>query len=269
VEALARYRYLTVGQLGTLGLRDAKGVRAWLHDLWRAKIIHRQEFRGGVEEGRLPNAHWLTPKGAKLFLEATGEDVKAPAGGLVSFRHVWHRMLTVDAFIAADQWADATGQARPQLASYMTARPGAEPTGFVMPDGTRAVADGILRMADTAGNRRVYVVEAYCSRHGGGRSTYPRAKLEGYVLAGRSDAFDTALGIGHDERAALVLVVCDTPALKDRLLRTLPERPGLPPLAARQGTSTWARLLFKSADELSDFGRSWARVDGSVADLPS
>ncbi len=259
LEALARYKYLTIGQLVALGAGDEKTVRVRLGELLTAKAISRQEWRLGPGVGRLPNVHWLTVKGARAVAEATGQPAHGMRGRELSAHHAWHRMLTVDALVAADRWADGVGQARPEFSTYMH-----RPARLALA-GKEATPDAVLRGTDTAGNGRVYVLEIYCSHYSEGRSTFATSQLEHYVLAGDVDEFDAALGIPPDGKAARVLVVCDTADLRDRLVRTLPRRDGLP----GQESPAWARLHFKAADELADFGRGWWRVDGSHVALPS
>lgn len=264
LEALGRYRFLTIAQLVTLGAGDEKTIRTRLSDLKTAKLIDRQEFRLGPSAGRLPNVHWLTPKGAQYVAEATGETIEAARPREIKASHAWHRMLTVDTLMAADAWADASGQSRPEFSSYMQRQARSAPTALPLA-GKDAIADGILRLTDSAGQQRVYVLEVYCSAYSEGRSTFPVTQLEHYILAGQSDDFDNALHIPPTGKAGRVLVVCDTVELRDRLLRTLPKRDGLPPLESQ----TWARMHFKAAQDLGDFGIAWHKVDGGLVPLPS
>jgi hypothetical protein len=64
---------------------------------------------------------------------------------------------------------------------------------------------------------------------------------------------------------ARILVVCDTMELQNRVIKSLPKRPGMPPLEAK----VWGRFLFKTADELADFGSGWRKVDGEAVNLPT
>ncbi|MGE6786709.1 hypothetical protein ACQKGL_29790, partial [Ensifer adhaerens] len=76
---------------------------------------------------------------------------------------------------------------------------------------------------------------------------------------------DEALKIPADGKAARILVVCDTPELRDRLVRRLPERPGMPP----RDRPVWERFRFKAANELREFGRDWHTVAGNRVALPT
>jgi hypothetical protein len=263
MEALARYRFLTITQLVRLGAGEEKGVRTRLQDLLTAKLIDRQESRLGPSAGRLPNVHWLTTKGARFLSEATGETVVAPLPRALTPMHLWHRMLTIDTLIACDAWAERSGQERPVITSYMQ-RQGRNAQSEIGLMGKTAIADAIVRAVDGDGNGRVYVLEIYCSHYSDGRSIKPVTQLEPYVLTGMGNVLDEALGIPANGKAARVLVVCDSTELRDRLLRQLPDREGMPPLDHR----AWARFHFKSADELSDFGDGWHTVGGQHVSLP-
>lgn len=263
LEGLARYRFLTIAQLVRLGVGEEKGVRTRLQDLVTAKLVARQEFRLGPSAGRLPNVHWLTGKGARLVAESTGEAVEAPLPRELKPAHAWHRMLSIDALMACDAWADRTGQERPAVASYMQ-RHGRQAATEITLAGKTALADALVRVVDAAGASRLYVLEVYCSQYSEGRSSFPLEQLEPYVLTGMGNALDDALGIPADGKAARLLVICDTAELRDRLLRRLPERPGMP----SQDHRAWARFHFKAADELPNFGDGWHTVAGDRVCLP-
>ncbi|WP_176454367.1 replication-relaxation family protein [Sinorhizobium fredii] len=264
LEGLARYRFLTIQQLVRLGVGEEKGVRIRLQDLMTAKLIDRQEFRLGPSAGRLPNMHWLTPKGARFVAEAIGTPVEPPRAREINAAHAWHRMLVIDTLMACDTWAERTDQAWPVIRSYMQWRGNSPITGVALP-GKQAIADAILETTDAAGNCRVYVLEVYCSQYSEGRSSFPLEQLEPFVLAGMGNALDEALHIPANGKAGRILVVCDTVDLRDRLLRRLPERPGMPP-REHQG---WRRFHFKAADELHAFGADWHTVAGDRIALPA
>ncbi|NTB88044.1 replication-relaxation family protein [Agrobacterium tumefaciens] len=259
---LGRYKFLSISQLVQLRASDEKSVRTRLGDLLTAKMIDRQEFRLGPSAGRLPNIHWLTSKGAEFLEEMEGAAVSGTRSREVTAPHSWHRMLMVDTIMAADRWAETSGQSPLAFSTYMQRQGRTSPTSLKLGD-KNAEADGIFRLTDTAGHQRVYVVEVYCSNYSEGRSTFSVTQLEHYISSG-GEAFDDQLGLPKGGKAARVLVVCDTPQLRDRLLRTLPKREGMPPL----DRMTWQRLHFKAADELGDFGEGWHRIGGAKVGLP-
>ncbi|MBN9034344.1 MAG: replication-relaxation family protein [Rhizobiales bacterium] len=262
LDYLARYRFLTVSQLVRLGAGDEKNLRKRLKELETAGLIRLQEFRLGPSSGRLPNAHWLTAKGARLVSEANREQVEAPRVRGIKEKHWWHRMLTVDALIAADRWAATSNKESVGFQTYMQWKDTKPITGLDL-GSKAAIADAIFRATDTAGNHRVYVIEVYCSRYSEGVSSHPLEQMEPYVLAG--DQVDVSLNLGADDKAARVLIVCDTSDLRDRILRVMPQRKGMPP----SSSPTWGRFLLKAADELRDFGTGWHQFGEGLRDLPT
>lgn len=257
LESLARYRFLCIPQMLAAGAaRDEKTVRLRLADLERAELVGVQPFRLGRGGGTLHSLYWLTAKGAKR-LAGDGELPPFPKNPDVSsVAQYWHRRLTVDALIAADRWAVTTEQELSEVGSYMRKR-GAAVSAEIQ-------ADALLRVVGLDGVRRTYVLEVYRSTYSRGWPSNNFSKVERYLsLVG--DILDTALGVGTAEPSARVLVVCDTPELRDRMLRTLPARRSAPDASA----DTWQGLLFKSADEVGDFGNGWHQVAGEPSPLPT
>ena len=263
MEALARYRYLTKNQLLMVNGRDDKTLRDRLGGLVNGNFVKKREFRLGQGVGRLPNIYWLSALGGKWVKKAMGVEVKPPDGDEIKTSHVPHRILTVDCLIAADAWARRTGQSVPEFKTYMHFENRRVSTLLPLV-GKTAAPDIIFELEDTAENRRVYVLEVYCD--GADNSiNHPLKQLEPLVLAGHGRTLNDNLNIGENDKAAGILVVCDTLKMRDRLLLKLPLRAGMPPLEKR----IWNRILFKSADELVDFGNGWQKVDGSSVNLPA
>lgn len=259
LERLSRYRFLNVPQLLAAGAGDEKTVRTRLRELVQSEMIGVQPFSLGTGIGKLPSQYWLTASGAKLLESATGELPSFPVNPVLSPNHLTHRVITTNAMIAADRWAAETGQELPELRTYMV-KTGPDTWASSIP-ALKRHADAILQLTGADGRHRTYVVEVYYDRSG--KSATPAQKIEPYVLLGMVDEFDDALGIGKNEPAAKVLVICDTHQMRDRLVRSLPERQGMPDRAAE----TWGRFRFKAADELGDFGSGWLTVDGQVVSL--
>ena len=153
---LGRYKFLSIAQLVQLRASDEKTVRTRLADLLTAKMVDRQEFRLGPSVGRLPNIHWLTSKGAEFLQDMEGEPVSGTRSREVTAPHSWHRMLMVDTIIAAERWAEASGQSPLVFITYMQRQGRTSPTSLKLGD-KNAEADGIFRLTDTAGHQRVYV----------------------------------------------------------------------------------------------------------------
>lgn len=261
MTALARFRLLNVAQLLDVTGRDEKTLRTRLGQLVTASYVGCREFRLGQTGGRLPNIYWLTGKGSEWMRESMGGVPRPLDGRKLSITQTPHRTLVIDALIAADRWARSTGQALPTFRTYMEGRG----SRLELPAKT-ADADAILELRDTHENRRVYIVEVYCDYLDNANGK-PFEKLAPYITAGVTTALDVATGItpAPDAKGVMVLVICDSAKMRDRVIKGLPKREGLPPLDKR----TWQRFLFKSADELADFGAGWRRVDDSKVNLPS
>lgn len=259
LSVLARFKVLTVGQMLDATGRDEKTLRNRLRQLVSANFVGCREFRLGKTSGRLPNAYWLAPKGVKWVRDSLNMAARMSRREKMAISQASHRAFIVDALIAADRWARETGQSRPM---FRTCLEGGE--SRIELGSKTAIADAVVELDDTRGNRRVYVVEVYCD-YAHNATSKPYEKLAPYVVAGVGNALDNSLGIPPDGKAALVLVICDDASMRDRLVGRLPGRPGMPPLALK----VWQRFLFKSADEVGRFGEGWRRVDGSLITLPT
>lgn len=258
LSGLTRYRYLTVGQYLHRFGGDEKTARERFRDLERGRFIKRHKWSEGAEVGRLSDVWWLTELGARMATDVLGEAVKAP-NQKPAIGHLKHRILTVSALVAADVWALARIGILPEITSYME--------GFAVEFGGYTVApDAVITLFNEAGEkRRIYAIEAHCSHYGGGRHMHPVNKLEIYAKEAPFVAFDQAFGV-VDETAPRVgiLSVCDTAALRDRLLRTVPARPEVPTI----DQLAWSRFLFKAGSEVADFGAGWWSIKGNGLQLP-
>jgi hypothetical protein len=258
LAALGRYKVMTVSQMLDATGRDEKTLRKRLRSLVAGDFVGCREFRLGQTSGRLPNAYWLASKGVRWVRQAMDIPAKVSRRENMSITQVPHRILTVDALISADRWARETGLTRPTFRTYL------EGTSSRVELGSKtAIADALIELNDTRQNRRTYVLEVYCDYLDNSTSK-PFEKLEPYVTAGFGNALDESLGIGVNDKAALILVICDHGKMRDRVLRGLPGRAGMPPADKR----VWQKLLFKAGDELHDFGSGWHRTDGSRVNLP-
>lgn len=258
MAALGRFRLLTILQLVAVTGRDRKTLEGRIRQLVTHGYVRRHEFRPGHFFGRYSNAYSLTRKGCDWLGDGHAKPLSEKT---LSVSQAPHKSLIIDTLIAADKWARHTGQTAP---AFRIDRVDGS-TRLVLPSKT-ADADAVIELADTQQHRRFYIVEVYCDYLHGANSK-PFDKLPPYVTAGVGHALDVAVGIdlARDIKSALVLVICDSPSMRDRVRKGLPKRDGLPPLDKQ----TWQRFLFKSADELADFGKGWHLVDGKRRELPT
>lgn len=116
LEALAIYRYLTAKQLVQLGIAASETV-ARDHVLKKLKqgrypLIGTKDFGRWPGYGRLPHVHYLTPRGVKHLAETNSipeKDIKYPKGGVQFTRDLFHRLGTIDCYIALRRWAENNG----------------------------------------------------------------------------------------------------------------------------------------------------------------
>lgn len=197
LDCLARYRFLTMAQLLDTVAGDQQTVQFRLGELVTAGYVMRQEFRLGPTADRLPDIHWLSRSGARLIEDATGEPVTVPDSSKLSVAHIAHHTLTVSTLIAADAWARQTGQAVPEFRTGMES----SRTRLQLLDRTPN-ADAVLDMRDPAGNRRVYIVEVFCSQDSESGSMHPIEQLESYVLNAMGNTLDEAVGVEQGGEAS-------------------------------------------------------------------
>jgi hypothetical protein len=109
--ALAKYKYLTVSQLasiGKMGNRDNASRR--LKELKDRKLVRGISYGFTPWIGRVENANCLTPKGRRALLDGLGlehTEIRMPVSGSnVYFKDYFHRRDTVDFHIALLKWAE-------------------------------------------------------------------------------------------------------------------------------------------------------------------
>lgn len=262
LESLARYRFLCIPQFIKAGAStDDKTIRVNLAKLKTAKMVRQKKYNNGPPYGSWDAQYWLTRKGAKWVADG-GPLPFFPKNPSLKPATYHHRCLLIDALIMADRWARLTEQGLPEVGTYLQFAGEQRASAIAA---LKIEADALLRIRGADDDRRTYAVEVCCSDYSDGYSTHSRETLETYVKAAEDDALDEALGVEPAEPAARVLVVCDTPELRDRLLRTLPARQDLPDASA----PVWGRFFFKAADELVDFGNGWHQVAGDPSPLPT
>lgn len=115
LESLARFKFLTSVQLLDLGVRgnltNTRNELRKLRDL--DKLIDRAEFGTVPPYGRLPDVYYLTKSGVRFLVDHLDYDeggIKYPDRPTSMFqRDYFHRVATVDFFIAFRQWCDSKG----------------------------------------------------------------------------------------------------------------------------------------------------------------
>lgn len=262
LSALARYRYLNLGHILTLRrIRGDKDTRAALRRLELAKMVDRKDCGPVPGLGRLPSCYWLTRKGAEVAGDLTGDGpAPYPARVTLSLPQLPHRYLLLDAMVGLDLWAQDTGQQIERWGSFFSTDTTHLKSLGIKPDGL-----AVLRGRD--GIARPYLVEASRGEYRGGARHAVNNTLGGYLAALAKDALDGAIWgdeMSDRQSAARVLIVSDTPATLEVVLRGIVARPDSPP----PDNPVWKRLLFKTSTALDAFPKGWRQIQGNSTDLP-
>lgn len=255
IDALARYRLLTIEQARQLGCGSAEYVGERLRVMARHRLVtllNQPRFLG-------PRVHWLREKGAALAIELAaerGETLKltAPKRGFVGGPHLRQRLAIVDCHISLRTWANATGsavewfrvefEANPsgmlaKALSYAWAWPDGSPAEY-QPDGA-----GVVRLAD--GERFLFALEMET-----GRDNFA-AKLPDRLAAMEAAALEGGTQWPEGERRArLLFVVPDDAMLK--VVRSF---------AAKQASAALPFVFFNILPNVRrSFADGWVKASG-------
>jgi hypothetical protein len=262
IDALARYRLLTIPQAMRLGIggRDHVGERL--------RTLERHGLVGILDQARKfgPRLHWLKERGAAeavALAEERGEELKitAPKRGFVAGPHVWQRIAIVDCHIALRQWLEASGGSVERFHVEFEANPMGQLSkalkfDWERQDGTTAEyppdGAGIIKLAD--GSRWLFGLEVETGGEGLRLDNFARQ------LPDRLAAFaDAALERGwhwpkEHKRARLLFVFPDaTMAMAARRQLAKYDSPTLP------------RTFIKSLPEvLTGFADGWVKASGET-----
>lgn len=263
IDALARYRLLTIPQAMRLGLggRDHLGERL--------RTLERHGFVGIENQSRKfgPRVHWLKERGvvaAVAFAAERGEDLKisAPKRGFVAGPQLWQRLAIVDCHIALRQWLEASGGAVERFQVEFEANPMGQLAKSLKFDWEREdgkpdeyFPDGVGSIKLNDGSRWLFGLEVET----GGEAK----RLDNFTreLPDRLAAFaDAALERGWEwpkesKRARLLFVFADgkmTSAARRHL--------------AKHHSPTLPRVFIKSLPEvLEGFADGWLKASGEKA----
>lgn len=115
IEALARYKFLTISQMIRLGIsKEKSSLRKILNKLKSDNIKAIGSIKVGIitDKGKAEYVYHLKPAGAKILLEGNihPDTIKIPQSRAVKyFRDYFHRKFTIDFEIALQQYADSNG----------------------------------------------------------------------------------------------------------------------------------------------------------------
>jgi len=250
LQALGRYRLLTIAQIVRLGITDRKNAGERLKRL--AGVNYVDSVRGSAQT---PGVFWLTPKAGKHFAELFGDEwAKAASGkGFVDGAHMGQRLATIDVCIAARSWAPSHGY---DIASLRTdfdaAGADLQRATTLEWNGTRYTPDALGELVDAQGVRWVFAVEVETGGFSQRLDNFT-AKLAQRRNVMESRTMDYALGRPPGSRAARMLFVFKSAEMLASALATLPDP------AAR----AWRAVFFRTLPDVEeDFGGEWLQAGG-------
>lgn len=215
LDALARYRLLTIPQAMRLGIGKDR-----THLGERLRTMKRLGLVGVAEQARFlgPRVHWLREKGVEVATELAAERgealaLSAPKRGFMAGPHLRQRLATVECHIGLRAWAKATGG----TVEWFRVEFEANPSGmlakalrypWVRPDSTTADyypdAAGVVRLAD--GSRFLFALEMETGGESMGLDNFT-AKLSERLAAFDAFALENGAQWPDGERRARLLFV--------------------------------------------------------------
>jgi hypothetical protein len=178
LNALARYRYLTIKQLIACGVGQNQThirniVLYRLAKRPKGNLVQYQDYFGtNTNFGRLPYVYALTEYGAEKVAELNGlevSQVRYPVGKIQYVNDYYHREAYIDFCIEADKWASQKEGREVLSLSHYFDKTGAHRKGVPMRSVNRLVAsdeigeiepDGLF-FADTGSKKRALAVEVH------------------------------------------------------------------------------------------------------------
>jgi hypothetical protein len=261
LEALARYRLLSIPQALRLGLgKDRTHLGA------RLRAMKGHGLVGVAEQARFlgPRVHWLREKGVELVAALAaerGEGVKlsAPKRGFVPGPHLRQRLAIVDCHISLRAWAEATGGA----VEWFRVEFEANPSGMLAkalaypwkrPNGTAAEyqpdAAGVVRLAN--GSRFLFAVEVETGGEAQRLDNFT-VKLPGRLGAFEAFALENGAQWPESERSARLLFIFADESMLTRARGVL----------AKHASEAMPSVFLNSMPSvLGSFADGWVKASG-------
>lgn len=255
LNALARYRLLTVWQAERLGIARHWHIRDRLRALSTARLVDV------LERGRMngPNIYSLTPKGAATLEAWAAEDGTPRTVGVrrtpYRLSGIGQRLCIVDVHIGLRQWAERAGATLEVVRVEFDPNPvGLEPATNVVSGGERYTPDAIFEITDQTGERWLFALEVETGGVSQSLDNF-RARLSGRLDAFAKEIFETGWNWPRDNRAARLLFVFQTPEMQRRAVQ----------MVGKPDRQVWKRVFFNSLPAAADdFAAGWSQLDGSA-----
>ncbi|MES2386818.1 MAG: hypothetical protein V4543_02350 [Bacteroidota bacterium] len=200
LEALARCKFLTVGQMIDLGIKnDRANINRELKSLrdWKKPPVGNKNFGSHPSEGKLESVHFLTEYGERLLMEGLGleqREIRRPVGkSSLFYKDYQHRRNTIDIQVALlkeeqagngrmvffDTYFDHEGNNRRDASARSK-------TKIDLDDGSYLIADAVTFWQDLKGTH-LFAIEMYNGKDTGRveRQLYQHlvALTEGHLAA--------------------------------------------------------------------------------------
>ena len=263
---LAKYKFLTVSQLETLGVSSKQYLQKTLKVLRETKLTNRIEYAFTAKLGKFEDIHFLTSRGATAIAQGgimNIEEIQVPSNSQpIFFNDYVHRIRTVDCQIAFDQWTAQTGRTSVFFECYYhkigsnrkKAQTGVlqAKTRLYFDDGKYFEPDGVFMYENEQGEKTLATIEICNNRD--------TKKIENQVK-NHLLAFQEGLAkkkYEHDKGNYILFVFSEPDIMKftiDRLLKN-------PNILKAEPF-----LLFKSLKQLEPFGSDWVKLTGEMTAL--
>ncbi len=254
LEALERFRLLTIGQGVRLGLANYRHVAERFRLLTSARLVHM------TARGRLagPHVFCLSQKGAET-LAVWREDGLVPSYRKAAYEdttHLTQRVLTVDLHITLRAWASLVGATVEWVRASFDGNPlGMFPATALEHQGRKAEPDLIAALASIDGRHWLVAFEVET----GGRShrlTNFNAHLEERIagLKARVLEYGCDWPQASSHKSARLVFVFETPEMLARAMGRV----------QRTAEPEWKRVLFGVLPTSPEaFNRGWLTADGA------
>jgi hypothetical protein len=263
---LAKYKFLTISQLETLGVSSKQYLQKTLKILRETKLTNRLEYAFTAKLGKFEDIHFLTARAAAAIAQGgimEIEQIQVPSNSQPLFYNDYiHRIRTVDCQISFDLWTVKTERSSVFYECYfhkIGSNRKKEQTGILQAktrlyfdNGTYFEPDGVFMYESEQGERTLATIEICNNRD--------TKKIENQVK-NHLLAFQEGLAkkkYSHDKGNYVLFVFSEPDIMRftiDRLLKN-PNIMKAEPF-----------LLFKSLDRLDPFGANWVTLTGELVSL--
>ncbi len=264
LTALAQFKFLTTGQLLSLGvMSDRNNLNKNISELRNRSLPLLGSITFGVHpsKGKLQSVHYLTSHGAELLREGHGESlpVRLPKGNHGLFQQdYFHRVNTITVHIALWKWVQCHDAEILFFCTYFDKLSTGKEKGYRAESAIRIsekeylIADALF-MLKTPGSPQLYALEMY----NGDDTQRVHNSLRAHLSALKHGQPSLQFGMDYASR---VLCVFEHEVYKIQLMKRLCEDEGF--------ANAKDLFLFKSLEELkTEMFFEWRLFDGHKTEL--